>query len=77
MASLLPYKTRDIKELRHGDPNFMLTDGMILYPRAMVHITPECPNNVRDHINWAIAEGYLKAVAFVPGKELTWSRLTE
>lgn len=70
-------KKREIKEVRQGDPNFMLTDGFVQYPRAMIHITPECPLRVREQINWAIAEGYLKTVAHVQGKELTWQELTK
>lgn len=69
-------KQRDIRTVRPGDPQFMLTDGFVQYPRAMIHILPECPLRVRETINWAIAEGYLKAVAHVQGKELTWQNLT-
>jgi hypothetical protein len=68
---------REIKTVRQGDPNFMLTDGMIMYPRAMLHITPECPRTLRDEIMWAVDNGYLKCVAHVQGKELTWQNLTE
>lgn len=68
---------RDIKTVCQGEPNFMLNDGIISYPRAMVHILPECPKQVRDQINFAIANGYLKLVAHVQGKELTWQELTK
>lgn len=67
---------REIKEIRPGDPQFLLTDGMIQYPRAMIHILPECPASVRAQIEWAMASGYLKATAYVQGKELTWQTLT-
>jgi hypothetical protein len=70
-------KQREIKTVRAGDPNFMLTDGFIQYPRAMFHVLPECPNNIRQNIEWAIQNGYLKAVAHVQGKELTWQELTK
>lgn len=70
-------KSREIKAIRQGEPNFMLTDGFVKYPRAMIHILPECPQTLRDEINWAIANGYLKCVAHVQGKELTWQNLTE
>lgn len=76
MADLRPFKKHDIKEIRQGDPNFMLSDGLMLIPRAMIHITPECPHNIREMINWAFAEGYVKTVAHVQGKELTWERLS-
>ena len=62
---------RDIKSIRQGDPNFMLTDGFITYPRAMMHITPECPADVRAKMMWAVNNGYLKCVAHAYGKELT------
>ena len=66
----------EIRTIRQGDPNFHLTDGMVLYPRAMIHILPDCPLRVRETINWAIEQGYLKTVAHVQGKELTWETLT-
>ena len=68
---------RDIKEIRQGDPNFTLNDGMVTYPRAMLHITPECPQVLASEIMWAVNNGYLKCVAYVQGKELTWQNLTE
>jgi len=69
-------KKNDIKAIRQGDDNFMLSDGLVMYPRAMIHILPECPANIRHYIQWAVAEGYLKTVAHVQGKELTWEKLT-
>jgi hypothetical protein len=70
-------KSRDIKAIRQGDDDFMLDDGLVMYPRAMIHILPDCPQEVRTTINWAITNGYLKTVAHVQGKELTWEALTE
>ena len=67
---------RDIKAIRQSDPDFMLSDGMIQYPRAMLHITPECPQVLRSEIMWAVNNGYLKCVAHVQGKELTWENLS-
>ena len=67
---------RDIKAIRQGDDGFMLDDGMVMYPRAMIHILPDCPPDVRSTINWAITNGYLKTVAHVQGKELTWENLS-
>lgn len=68
---------RDIKTVRQGEPGFMLNDGLVQYPRAMLHILPDCPSYVRTQIEWAFANGYLKTVAHVQGKELTWQTLTE
>ncbi len=69
--------SKDIKSIRQGDQDFMINDGMISYPRAMIHIIPECPRNVRETLNWAIAQGYIKTVAHVYGKQLTWEKLTD
>ncbi len=68
-------KTREVKTIRSGDPNFMIYDGLVAYPRAMIHVLPECPSNIRHYIEWAIAEGYLKPVAHVYGKEITMDLL--
>lgn len=67
--------TKDIKPIRQGDPNFMINDGMVSYPRAMLHILPNCPRNVQETVNWAVAQGYIKPVAYVYGKELTMDAL--
>ncbi len=68
-------KKRDIRTIRQDDPNFRINDGIVVYPRAMIHITPECPQRWREYIELAIAEGYLKSVAHVYGKELTMDEL--
>jgi hypothetical protein len=65
-----------IKTIRQGDPNFHLTDGVVLYPRAMLHVLPECPRAYRDALQMAFDGGYIKLVAHVQGKELTWETLT-
>ena len=70
-------KKRDIRTVRQGDPGWFLDDGFVRYPRAMFHILPGCPNNIRLNIEWAVQHGYLKAVAHVQGKELTWQDLTK
>jgi hypothetical protein len=64
-------KKKDVKAIRQGDPSFMIDDGMVSYPRAMLHILPNCPREIRETINWALAQGYVKPVAHVYGKELT------
>ena len=68
-------RQKDIRSIRQGDPDFMIDDGMVRYPRAMIHVVPECPRNVQETLNWAISQGYVKSVAHVYGKELTMDRL--
>jgi hypothetical protein len=67
--------TSKVVSIRPGDPNFQLVDGFTLTPRAMLHILPECPKNIRDYINWAVSEGYVKCVANVYDYEQTFDLL--
>lgn len=67
--------TKDIRTIRQSDPNFMINDGMVSYPRAMLHILPGCPSYVRDIIQTATAQGWIKPIAHVYGKELTMDAL--
>ena len=68
-------KERDIRTIRQDDPKFIINDGLVFYPRAMIHISPQCPSDVRHQLNWALQEGYVKCVAHVYGKELTMDAL--
>jgi hypothetical protein len=43
----------------------------------MIHVLPECPRPYRDAIETALVNGYIKLVAHVQGKELTWEELTK
>lgn len=75
----MTFVTREskIRTIRQDDPGFKLVDGLMIYPRAMVHILPQCPWQVRDQINFALAKGYLKLVAHVPDSELVWEVLND
>ena len=64
-----------VRTIRQGEADFTLVDGIVVYPRAMLHISPECPASTRDTINWAISQGYLKSVAHTYDHELMWDHL--
>jgi len=66
-----------VRTVRSGEADFMLVDGMVTCPRAMLHILPECPSNVRETVNWAISQGYVKTVANMYDHELMWDHLTQ
>ena len=66
-----------VREIRQGSEDFMLDDGMIRYPRAMIHLHPDCPWQVRDQVNFAVAKGWLTSVAHVYDNELMWDKLSE
>lgn len=67
----------NVVTVRQGNPNFMLTDGMITYPRAMLHVLPECPQDVKSKIMWAVNNGYLKCVSHIYKHEETFNALAD
>jgi hypothetical protein len=67
----------NVKAIYQNQDGFKIVDGMVMYPRAMVHILPECPHNVRDMINFAIAKGYLQCVAHIYKHEETFNLLND
>jgi hypothetical protein len=66
-----------VKELRQGEDGFMLADGMIRYPRAMLHVTPDCPHQVAEAISHAARMGWLKCVAHIYKHEETFNIMAD
>lgn len=64
-----------IQTIRQGDPKFMLTDGLMICPRAGFEINQQCPREYKLIIAECIDNGWLKPVAHVHGKELTMDAL--
>jgi len=50
-------------------------DGITLVPRAHVIILEQCPWEVRDQINYALAKGWLQPVANMRNSEYTMELL--
>lgn len=72
----VPHKSR-VKTIRQGERDFTLTDGFVTYPRAMLHIIPDCPLRIREAIEFAVANGYVKCVANVYSTEHLRDKLSE
>ena len=53
-----------------------MQDGIKMVPRAEIVVLEQCPTNMRDMINYAIAKGYVQPVANVRDEELVWEKLT-
>jgi hypothetical protein len=66
-----------VHAIRQNDPDFKIVDGFATYPRAMVHILPQCPSEVRDYINFALAKGYLQLVANITERERIFMGLSK
>jgi hypothetical protein len=62
------HKSR-VKTIRQGESDFMLKDGMVTYPRAMLELLPNCPLQIANDIAWAVENGYIKCVANVYSTE--------
>jgi hypothetical protein len=69
--------SKDVKKIKQGDAKFYLNDGMITYPRAAIYVEANCPRNVRETLEWGVAQGYITCVAHVYGKELTMDALRD
>ena len=70
------HKSR-VKTIRQGDSGFTLKDGIITHPRAMLHIDPNCPFQMRNAIESAYQLGLLKCVANVYNTEYLRDVLSE
>jgi hypothetical protein len=56
-----------------GQDNFMFCpDGISVVPRAHVEILEQCPAEIRDKVNFAIAKGWVQPVANLRNEEYTW-----
>lgn len=64
------------KRLFRGQDGFFMKDGVKLVPRAEIVVLKECPANMVDMLNYAIAKGYIQPVAHVRDEELVWDKLT-
>jgi len=64
-----------IKEIRQGDYDFFISDGIKLSPRAYIEVSDVCPTNIKLAIHRAMSDGYLKAVACVKDSEYMWEKL--
>lgn len=64
-----------VVSIRQDDPMFKITDGLCVYPRAQLHILPECPQQYREIINICLTNGWLKPVAYMHDYEKTFALL--
>jgi hypothetical protein len=65
------------KTIRQGEPGFMLTDGLMITPRAGFEISQSCPAEYKSIFITAINAGWLKPVANVYARDLTFQALKE
>lgn len=66
-----------IRRLRQGDPDFILTDDWAQYPRAAIEITHGCPAHIAEAIREGFRKNYIKLTAAVYDRELMWEELSK
>ena len=67
----------NIIRIVESEPGFQITDGWAVYPRAMMYISPDCPQVYRTMIKTAVDKGWIKSVAHIKDTEYTWGKLQE
>jgi len=67
---------RSYVSIYRGQEDFTFSpDGITVVPRAHVEILEQCPREIRDTINWALAKGWLQPVANMRDTEYTMELL--
>lgn len=66
-----------IRTIKPGDKNFVITDGLTQANRAGLEISQRCPENYKDLILECIQHGWLKPVANVTERELIFMGLSK
>ena len=66
-----------IRTLKPSDPNFVITDRLMVAPRAGVEISNKCPREYKLIIAECINNGWIQPVANVTERELIFTGLTK
>lgn len=66
-----------IRTLKPGDPNFVITDGLVQTNRAGIEISQRCPSKYASLIAECLNHGWIKPVAHVTERELIFMGLTK
>jgi len=67
--------SKTFKTLRPGDPDFVMSSGILMAPRAGLEISNNCPDRYASVIAECINQGWLKPVAHMRDSEYTWELL--
>ena len=53
-----------IKTIRQGDPDWVITDGLMMAPRAGLEICGTCPDKYKLIITECMNQGWLRPIAY-------------
>jgi hypothetical protein len=69
-------KLPKIRAIRPDDPDFIISDGLMITPRAGFEISNKCPERYKLMIMECIEQGWLSTVAYQPVHEEFMEKLT-
>ena len=64
------------KEIKLGDADFLMSDGIKLVPRAYIEISEDCSPYMRNVISEAWRRGWIVPIATVKETDFMWEQLT-
>jgi hypothetical protein len=67
----------NIHTLKPGDPDFKLSNGLVISDRASIEITPSCPTSIAETIVKAYRAGWIVPVAHISDREKLFIGLTK
>jgi hypothetical protein len=67
----------NIRTIRPGDPDWIITDGLMVSYRAGFEISQRCPDNYASLLQECINQGWIKPVAFQPVHEEFMEKLAK
>lgn len=69
MSIFITAKTKTIRTIKPGDPNFKLNTGIISSDRASIEIDLKCPDYYAKIVLEAYNRGWIKPIAHVTERE--------
>lgn len=71
------FNESNVIPLKPGDDGYHLIDGVKLTPRAMLGIKHDCPQSIRETLNWALDRGWVVPIANIYKHEQTFNILSD
>ena len=65
------------REVRMGDPGFVVSNGLMTSTRASIEISSECPSDLSGMISLAYQNGWIETKVFFTEEEYTWLMLAQ
>ena len=66
-----------IRTIHKDDPDFHITNGIYMAPRAGLEISGECPSEYKKIIQLCHHNGWLKPIAYIKESEYMWEKLND